>query len=345
MRAAVLAEPGTVEVTERSPPEPAPDEVVVDVGAVGICGSDLHYYEHGRIGDYVVESPLVLGHESAGVVTATGSEVTAHSVGDRVALEPGVPCRRCEHCRSGRYNLCAGVTFMATPPDDGAFVESIAWPADYAFTLPESVSLTEGALAEPVSVGVHACRRGDVGGGDDVLVTGAGPIGLLAADVASALGAGDITISEPVDRKRSIAEDRGVSRTVDPTAEAVPAAVGGAGDDGPDVAIEATGDPQALQDCIDSVRRGGTVVCVGLGAEANLSLDVVDLVDDELTLAGCFRYANTYPTALALLENGRVNAEELVDFEAPLTETGAALERALDPTLVKGMIRIDEAAP
>jgi L-iditol 2-dehydrogenase len=341
MEAAVLIEPGRIELEERESPAPASEEVVVDVGAIGICGSDLHYYEHGRIGDYVVESPLVLGHESAGVVSAVGSDVTSHGVGDRVALEPGVPCRRCEHCRAGHYNLCPDVTFMATPPDDGAFVESVAWPADYAFTLPESVSLTEGALAEPVSVGVHACRRGDVGAGDSVLVTGAGPIGLLAADVADAFGATDVTVSEPVDRKREIASDRGVTTTVDPSADDVPAAVDGTGDGGPDVAIEATGDPAALQDCIDAVRRGGTVVCVGLGAESELSLDVVDLVDDELTLAGCFRYANTYPTAISLLADGRVDAAGLVDFEAPLAETADAMDRALDPSLVKGMIAID----
>jgi len=343
MRAAVLPEPGEIEFEDRPRPEADADEVVVDVGAVGICGSDLHYYQHGRIGDYVVESPLVLGHESAGVVSAVGEDVTDHAVGDRVALEPGVPCRRCEHCKSGHYNRCPDVTFMATPPDDGAFAEAIAWPADFAYPLPEGVSLEAGALAEPVSVGVHACRRGNVGVGDRVLVTGGGPIGLLVADVARAMGAGRVAVSEPVERKRSLAAARGAAPAIDPESTSVPETVRSAFHGGADVAIEATGDPRALQSCIDAVRRGGTVVAVGLDDEASLSLDVVDLVDAELTLAGSFRYANTYPAAIDLIAGDEVDATGLIDFRSPLSAVDEALERALDPSVVKGLVERDPA--
>lgn len=376
MRAAVLDPGGTVAVVERPRPSPAETDVVVDVSAVGICGSDLHYYEHGRIGDYVVDAPIVLGHESAGVVAAVGDDVTDLSVGDRVALEPGVPCRACEYCRSGRYNLCPDVEFMATPPHDGAFAEAVAWPADYAYRLPDSVDERSGALAEPVSVALHACRRGDVGAGDDVLVTGGGPIGLLCAAVADALGAGEVVLSEPVEAKRSLARDRGVTAAVDPTWPDDTENGSGAGSnavsttsseerseyrsaarsddppedrsddspdelprDGVDVAIEATGDPDALEDCLAAVRRGGTVVCVGLGPDAELPLDVVDLVDRELTLRGSFRFANTYPAAIDLLADGAVDADGLVDFEAGLDDIGDAFECAAAPDLVKGMIR------
>jgi len=171
MRTAVLVEPTEFELQNRPRPSPGTDDVLVAVRDVGICGSDIHYYEHGRIGDYVVEEPLVLGHESAGEVVDTGEDVTAVEPGDRVALEPGVPCRRCAHCKRGDYHLCEAVQFMATPPHDGAFTEYVTWPADFAYRLPENVSTAEGALCEPLSVGIHACRRGDVSTGDTATVT------------------------------------------------------------------------------------------------------------------------------------------------------------------------------
>lgn len=177
MRAAVLTDTERFELRDRDRPTPASDEVLVAVRDVGICGSDVHYYERGRIGDHVATDPLILGHESAGVVVEVGADVDSHEPGDRVAMEPGVPCRRCEQCKRGEYHLCPDVEFMATLPDDGAFTEYVAWPADYAYALPDSVSTLEGALCEPLSVGIHACRRADVGVGDSVLVTGAGPIG------------------------------------------------------------------------------------------------------------------------------------------------------------------------
>jgi len=343
MHAAVLAEPGRFELEERERPAPAADEVLVDVAQVGICGSDVHFFEHGRIGDKVVESPLVLGHESAGVAADVGADVTDHAVGDRVALEPGVPCRRCEYCRRGEYELCPDVTFMATPPDDGAFVESVAWPADYAFGLPESVSLQEGALAEPVAVGVHACRHADLRGGESVYVAGGGPIGLLAADVAGAMGATTTLAADPVAAKRERARERGVDRVVDPAAESVPETVERTvGGDGADVAIEASGAPEALADAVEAVKPGGTVVVLGLNDEAELPLDVIDLVSREITLQGSVRYNNAYPAAIGMLADGAVDAESLIDFESPLSEVQAAFERAQEPETVKGMIAVGE---
>src|SRR6476469_4004604 len=188
-RAAVLTGPGRIVVEDRPVPEPGPREVLVEISAVGVCGSDVHYFEHGRIGDFVFEAPLVLGHESAGRVAALGEGVTRHAVGDRVTLEPGVPCGRCRECRAGRYNLCPDVVFFATPPVDGAFTNHVAIHEDFAFALPDELSDEAGALMEPLSVGIWACRKAGVGLGDRVLVTGAGPIGLLAAQVARAAGA------------------------------------------------------------------------------------------------------------------------------------------------------------
>lgn len=341
MRTAVLKEPGRLEIEERPRPDPGPDEVVVAVREVGICGSDLHYYEHGRIGDYVVERPLVLGHESAGEVVEVGANAAGIDPGDRVALEPGVPCRRCAHCKRGEYNLCADVTFMATPPDDGTLAEYVAWPADFAHRLPGGVSTREGALCEPLSVGIHAARRGEIGVGDSVLVTGAGPIGLLAADAARAAGATEVLVSDVVDTKLDRARARGADATIDPTetdlADAVAAHTGG---DGVDVVVEASGSESAIAGSLGAVRRGGTVVFVGLASEAEIPLDVLDIVDNEIDVRGSFRYRNTYPAAIDLLADGAVDVAGLADFEMELERVGEAFERAMDPETVKGMVTV-----
>ena len=213
-RAAVLVKPGEIVIEERPMPEPGPREVLVEVAAVGVCGSDVHYFQHGRVGSHVVRAPLVLGHESAGRVAAVGSSVTAHAVGDRVALEPGVPCGRCRECRSGRYNLCPDVVFFATPPVDGAFAEFVTIDEDFAFALPDELSDEAGALMEPLSVGIWACRKAGVSAGDRVLVTGAGPIGLLAMQVARAFGATRVEISDVNEGRLELAERTGATRAI-----------------------------------------------------------------------------------------------------------------------------------
>ncbi|WP_435178331.1 NAD(P)-dependent alcohol dehydrogenase [Halorussus sp. AFM4] len=341
MRTAVLTEPGRFEIEDRPRPDPGPDEVVVAVGEVGICGSDLHYYERGRIGDYVVEESLVLGHESAGEVVGVGDAVSDLEAGDRVALEPGVPCRRCERCKRGEYNLCPDVTFMATPPDDGAFAEYVAWPTDFAHRLPDEVSIREGALCEPLSVGLHAARRGEVGAGDSVLVTGAGPIGLLAMAAARAAGATTVVVADVVEAKRRRATERGADAVVDPgeedLAEAVRAETDG---EGVDVVIEASGAESAIRGSLDAVRRGGTVVFVGLPTEAAIPLDVGDIVDSELDVRGSFRYRNAYPAAIDLVADGAVDLAGIVDFAADLADVDDAFRRAADPETVKGMVRV-----
>jgi L-iditol 2-dehydrogenase len=342
MRVAVLTEPGEFDLRERPRPSPTPDEVLVAVREVGICGSDVHYYEHGRIGDYVVEEPLVLGHEAAGEVVAVGDRVESPAVGDRVALEPGVPCRRCRFCSRGDYNLCPDVRFMATPPHDGAFAEFVSWPADFAYRLPDSVSTTEGALCEPLSVGLHVCRRGEVETGDSVLVAGAGPIGLLALAAARAAGATDVLVTDVVDGKLARAGERGADRTVNVAEEDLASAVEAFTDGrGVDVAIEASGAESSIRSTVESVARGGTVVLVGLASEATVPFDALDIVDSELDVRGSFRYRSTYPTAVDLLADGAVDVAGLVDFEAELADVAAAFERAREPEVVKGMVTLD----
>jgi L-iditol 2-dehydrogenase len=329
-RAAVLTRPEEIVIEERPVPEPGPREVLVEVSAVGVCGSDVHYYEHGRIGPHVVRAPLVLGHESAGRVAAVGAEVTRHAVGDRVTLEPGVPCGRCRECRAGRYNLCADVVFFATPPVDGAFANYVTIHEDFAFALPDVLSDEAGALMEPLSVAVWACRKAGVSAGDRVLVTGAGPIGLLVLQVARAFGATRVEISDVNERRLAIAERTGATRSLR------------AGEDEPsetDALIECSGHPAALLAGIRALRPAGTAVVVGMGPGDTAEIPLALIQNREIWLTGTFRYANTYPTAIELAASGRVDLEALITGHYPLEQTEQALRAGLeDPGSVKAMV-------
>ena len=333
-RAAVLYAAGDVRVEDRAVPEPGPREVLVEIAAVGVCGSDIHYYEHGRIGPYVVREPMVLGHESAGRVVALGEEASRHAVGDRVTLEPGVPCGRCRECRAGRYNLCRDVRFFATPPIDGAFANFVAIHEDFAFALPESVSDEAGALMEPLSVGVWASQKAGVGAGDHVLVTGAGPIGLLSLQAARAFGATEVTITDVNPHLLALAERTGATRALN-VAETP---LEDAGIEA-DALIECSGHPASLKAGIGALRPAGTAVLVGMGPEEEGSVPLSLIQNRELWLTGTFRYANTYPTAIALAAAGRVDLEAIITGHYGLDDAEAALRAGReDPATVKVMV-------
>ncbi len=333
-RAVVLHGPGDVRVEDRAVPEPAAREVLVEIAAVGVCGSDIHYYEHGRIGSFVVRDPMVLGHESAGRVVALGPGATKHAVGERVALEPGVPCGNCRECRSGRYNLCRDVRFFATPPIDGAFANYVAIHEDFAFVLPDSVSDEAGALMEPLSVGVWACQKANVSAGDRVLVTGAGPIGLLAAQCARAFGATEITVTDVNHHRLDLAQRTGATRTIN--VGEVPLEDG---DVEVDALIECSGHPASLKAGIAALRPAGTAVLVGMGPEEEGIVPLSLIQNHELWLTGTFRYANTYPTAIALAASGRVDLEAIITGHFGLDQAEAALRAGReDPTAVKVMV-------
>ncbi|ULH13828.1 NAD(P)-dependent alcohol dehydrogenase, partial (plasmid) [Deinococcus sp. KNUC1210] len=204
---------------ERTVPAPGPFEVRVQVQRIGVCGSDVHYYTHGRIGGFVVEAPLVLGHEVSGTVEAVGEGVTRLKVGDRVALEPGIPCRKCAYCKTGHYNLCPQMHFMATPPVDGALSEWVIWPEDFTFAIPDSMSLDSAALLEPLAVGVWAARRGGVKMGDSVAVIGAGPIGCTTLQAAKAAGATTLIAVDLEDFRLDLARQLGATHTINARTE------------------------------------------------------------------------------------------------------------------------------
>jgi len=336
VRAAVLNRPGEVEVVERPTPTPGPHEVLVRVRAVGVCGSDTHYYDHGRIGRFVVEQPMVLGHESAGVIEGVGAEVDPTRVGQRVSIEPGVPCFTCHECLAGRYNLCPDMVFYATPPVDGSLAELAVIHEAFAHPVPDSVSDEAAALLEPLSVGVWSCRKAGVGLGTSVLVTGAGPIGLVAVQVARAAGAAQVVVADVNPHRLAVAARLGATRTVDVRETSVVESY--AGGPGPDVLLECSGHAGVTGDGIRALAPNGTAVLVGMGGdEFPLPLSVVQ--ERELTVTGTFRYANTWPTAISLVASGQVDLDALVTRRFALADTAQALTAARDdPEAIKAVI-------
>ena len=337
MRAAVLISQGEVVMEQRPRPAPGPGEVLVQVRSVGICGSDTHYYEHGRIGRFVVEAPLVLGHEAAGVVTDVGAGVPGDRVGQRVSIEPGVPDRTCAQCLAGRYNLCPGMRFFATPPVDGALTEYVVVHEAFAHPVPDAMTDDAAALLEPLSVGVWASRKARVTAGSRVLVTGAGPIGLVALQAALAFGATEVVVSDVDARRLALATDLGATRVVNVAIEELADI-----DLVPDVLIECSGNSRATLDGLAALDRAGRAVLVGMGSD-ELSLPVPLVQERELELTGTFRYANTWPTAIALASSGRVDLDRLVTATYPLAATEDALTASRrDADAVKVVVRPQE---
>lgn len=335
-RVSVLDTELRLRVEERPVPAPEPGEVLIRVRSVGICGSDIHYFEHGRIADFVVESPLVLGHEASGEIVALGQGVTDLSIGDRVALEPGVPCGSCTQCRAGRYNLCPDVHFFATPPVDGAFAEYVTLPRAFAHRVPDNVSFDAAALLEPLSVGVWACQKGDVRLGTRVLITGAGPVGVMAALVARANGATQITLSDVNPQRLARAAELGFD-VVDAQSQALPDVVEA------DVLIECSGAAPAVVDGIRCVAPAGKVVLVGMSPTAMVELPVGVIQGRELWITGTFRYAHTYPTAVTLAASGAVDLDALVSQTFGLDEVEQALTYSRqDPAAMKVVVRVQE---
>jgi L-iditol 2-dehydrogenase len=334
MRVSVLKTAGELLVEERPDPVPGPHEVLVQVASVGVCGSDVHYFEHGRIGDFVVESPLVLGHEASGRVVAVGDAVTRLGVGQRVSIEPGVPDFSCPQCLAGRYNLCEDMRFYATPPIDGAFAELVTTHELFAHPVPDSLSDDAAALLEPLSVGLWACHKAAVGAGTRVLVTGAGPVGLVAAQAALALGAASVIVTDVNPHRLALARDLGVTDAVDVSSTRV-------SESGleVDVMLECSGNQPAAADALLAVAPAGTVVMVGMGGD-EMTLPVSRIQQRELTLTGTFRYAHTWPGAIALAASGRIELDRLVTGHYGLDQVREALTVArTDAHAVKPMVR------
>lgn len=336
MQASLLIKPGVVDLQSVPIPDLRPDEVLVQIAAVGVCGSDVHYYHEGRIGDFVVEEPMILGHEASGVITEVGSAVAPDRVGERVAIEPQRACRTCEQCKRGAYNLCPFMEFYATPPIDGAFAQYAVIQADFAFKIPDSMSLEAAALCEPLSVGIWSNQKAGTRPGSRVLVAGAGPIGIIVMQVAFAFGASEVMISDIAETRRQAAERFGATRTLDPTRDDVTSL-------GVDIFIDASGAESAVRSGILALKPGGHAVLVGMGKD-EIALPVSRIQAREIELTGVFRYANTWPLAIELASSGKVDLDSLVTSRYPLAQVEDALHAAVALQALKVVVSPNESA-
>jgi L-iditol 2-dehydrogenase len=332
MRAAVLVATGRIELQERPVPEPGPGDVLIRVGSVGVCGSDTHYYREGRIGEFVVSSPLVLGHEAAGIIAAIGPGVQPQRVGQRVSIEPQRPDPNSDETRRGDYNLCPRMRFFGTPPVDGALCDYVTIGSAFAHPVPDTVSDDAAALCEPLSVGIAAVRKAAVTGGSRVLIAGAGPIGIVTAQVAGAFGATEVVVTEIDPQRRELAARFGATASLDPHVEDL-------SNLRVDVFIDASGAPTAVARGLAAVRPAGRAVLLGMGA-ATMELPVQLIQNRELTLTGVFRYASTWPTAIALIRSGLVELDAMVTARYPLEETAEALESDRVPGNIKSIVEV-----
>ncbi|WPH05093.1 putative xylitol dehydrogenase [Acrodontium crateriforme] len=327
----VLEKAGVVYFEDRPIPELGPQDVLVNVKFTGICGSDVHYWSHGAIGDFVVREPMVLGHESAGIVAAVGEQVDRLQIGDRVALEPGIPCRSCTRCKDGQYNLCFHMAFAATPPIDGTLAKYFALPQDFCYKLGKDTTLQEGALVEPLSIAVHIVKQASIRPGQSLVIFGAGPIGLLCCAVAKAFGATRIVAVDINKTRLTFASQYAATHTFESrkvSAEEMAKDIISECElgHGADAAIDASGAEPCIQTAIHVLRTGGTYVQGGLG-RPNINFPIGSLCNKELTIKGSFRYGSgDYELAIKLLKSKRVSVKELITSCYPFKEAERAFE-------------------
>ncbi|KAL2173535.1 chaperonin 10-like protein [Thermothelomyces heterothallicus CBS 202.75] len=340
----VLNKPNDVSFEERPVPKlQNPHDVLVAVNYTGICGSDVHYWQHGAIGHFVVKDPMVLGHESAGTVVEVGSAVKTLKKGDRIALEPGYPCRRCPACLSGHYNLCPDMVFAATPPYDGTLTGFWVAPADFCYKLPDNVSTQEGALIEPLAVAVHIVKQARVQPGQSVVVMGAGPVGLLCAAVARSFGATKVVSVDIVQSKLDFARSYAATHTyapqrVSPEENARKLLAVADLPDGADAVIDASGAEPSIQTSLHVVRMGGTYVQGGMG-KSDITFPIMALCLKEVTARGSFRYGSgDYKLAIDLVASGKVDVKALINGVVPFREAEQAFKKVKEGQVIKILI-------
>ena len=325
------------------PLDVGPGQVKIKIHTVGVCGSDVHYYTHGKIGPFVVEAPMVLGHEAAGTVVEVGEGVTHLKVGDRVCMEPGIPDPNSKASRLGMYNVDPAVTFWATPPIHGVLTPHVVHPANYTFKLPDNVSFAEGAMVEPFAVGMQAATKAKITPGDTAVVLGAGPIGTMVAMAALPGGCARVVIADLAQPKLDIAARyQGVipvNIREKNLAEEVSRLTGGWG---ADVIFECSGAPKAWETIMDLPRPGGVIVVVGMPVQP-IAFDVSTMSTKELRVESVFRYAHQYERAVALIGSGRVDLKPLITETFSFEDSIKAFDRAVEgrPDDVKLQIAFD----
>jgi L-iditol 2-dehydrogenase len=327
MKAFILHGPGDMRLEEIEVPSPKADEALVRVKSIGVCGSDVHYYRHGRIGPFIVKGPIILGHECSGEVVTVGSAVKSLEVGARVVFEPGIPCQKCWYCRNGRYTKCPTIKFMATPPDDGAMAEYVAWPADYLFEMPNDMSFQEGALVEPFAVGLYAVRRSGLYPAASVVILGSGPIGLATLQAVKARGAGPVILVDVMPNRMDLAKTMGATHVIDAGHENVVERVRDlTNGEGAHFVFEAAGTAKTFQQTVELARDAGFVVLIGLAQELQIPMPMVEALIKEINFVTSFRYNNIFEEAITLMSNKRVNVKPMITHEFPFEKTLEAFD-------------------
>ncbi|MDH4442461.1 MAG: L-idonate 5-dehydrogenase [Rhizobium sp.] len=315
--------------------QPSTGAVIVRVRRAGICGSDIHYFSHGRVGNFVPKRPFVLGHEFAGEIVALGAGVDPSLEGRRVAVDPSMPCGVCQHCRNGRYNLCLNMRFYGSascdPHIDGGYQEFVAVPVSNCVEVAEGVTWGEAAMTEPLSVSIHAVNRAGAVGGKTALVTGGGAIGQLIALVLRAFGASTIALSDVAAFPREVAVRCGADFAIDAADFDFFGRANAAVSDGFDFVFEASGSPKALEQAISVARRGGTIVQVGT-LPTPVTASINGVMQKELNLLGSFRFAHAFQAALDLIASRRIDVKPLITGVFALEDMEVAMHAAISKT-------------
>lgn len=343
MKVAVMNGIGKMGFIERDIPHPADNEVLVKLEYVGICGSDIHYYETGSIGKYVVKPPFVLGHEPGGTVVEVGKDVKHLHIGDRVALEPGKTCGHCEFCREGKYNLCPDVIFFATPPIDGVFQEYVAHEADLCFKLPENVDTMEGALIEPLAVGFHAANQGNAHAGQTAVVFGSGCIGLVSMMALKAEGVSKVYVVDILQKRLDKALELGATEIINSKEKNLQEEIDRLTDGkGADLVIETAGTETTTRQAIQITKKGATIVLVGYSKTGEMTLPISLALDKELTFKTVFRYRHIYPMAIESVASGKVNLKGIVTNVFDFDDIQNAMDKSVNDkaNIVKSVVKI-----
>ncbi|MBL1420830.1 MAG: NAD(P)-dependent alcohol dehydrogenase [Alphaproteobacteria bacterium] len=304
-------------------------DVEISIDVVGICGSDVHYYTHGRIGPYIVNEPMVLGHEAAGTIVRIGAEVKGLKVGDRVCMEPGIPDLSSRASKMGLYNVDPSVSFWATPPIHGCLTDKVIHPAAFTYKLPDNVSFAHGAMVEPFAIGLQSASKAKIMPGDIGLVMGAGPIGVLTALSALAGGCAKVYISDVVQEKLDVAAQYdGIVPILVKNANSVKDVIAAETDGwGVDVLFECSGHPTAYNGIFDPIRPGGCLVFVGMPVEG-IALDIVAAQSKEIRMETVFRYANIYNRAIDIIAAGKIDLSSLISATYDFKDSVEAFDRA-----------------
>jgi L-iditol 2-dehydrogenase len=312
-----------LELRERPVPEPGTGEVLVKIQANGICGSDVHFYKEGRLGNFIVTQPYVPGHEASGTIALAGAGVKQFKEGDSVVIEPGIPCGCCFYCKSGRYNLCPDVVFLSALPVNGTFCDYLVIPETALHPMPDGMDFHTAAVAEPAAVAVHAINRAHVRNGASAVVAGTGPIGLLVLQAFKAAGGGQVICTDISEKRLELAARLGADKVINVSRDGIPENAG-------EYVFETAGSAAVSSQLFTMAAPGGTVVQVGWPGGNIVSMNIANFLDKELNYLGVNRYANAFPAAIRYLADGRIRTDGLISHKYPLSRAVEAFQKAAD---------------